>query len=70
MSPTPDGMERHGSGHLHRPHPALVLAVVVGAAGLSLLFQDTLKADPHGWLQWGRSLALGDGAFSTAGYPS
>jgi hypothetical protein len=51
MSLTPDGTERHGSGHLHRPHPALVLTVVVGAAGLSLLFQDTLKADPQGWLQ-------------------
>ncbi len=60
-------MRRH---YLHRPHPALVLAVALVAAGLSLLVENTLKADPHGWLQWGRSLALGDGAFSTAGYPS
>lgn len=60
-------MRRH---HLHPPHPALIVAVALVVAAISLIFHDTLKADPQGWLRWGRSLALGDGTFSTAGYPS
>ncbi len=50
--------------------PAALVAAALVAAALSLLLGASLRADPHGWLRWGRALALGDGAFSTVDYPS
>jgi hypothetical protein len=48
---------------------ALVLAAVTLAA-LSLLLGSALRADPQGWLRWGREIALREGPFTTLDYPS
>ena len=50
--------------------PAALVAAALAAAAASLLLGASLRVDPLGWLRWGRALALGDGAFSTADYPS
>jgi hypothetical protein len=54
-----------------RPGRLAVTGVAaLAAAALSLLLGHALRFDPHGWLRWGREIALGDGRFDTSGYPS
>jgi hypothetical protein len=51
--------------------PIVPLALAaLAAAALSLLLGSALRDDPEGWLRWGREIGLGEGAFSTLGYPS
>lgn len=50
-------------------HVGLVVAVCVALAAGSLLVSATPGFDAWGWALWGRELT-GDGAFSTASYPS
>jgi hypothetical protein len=50
--------------------PAAMVGFALLVAALSLVAGDALRADPQGWLRWGREIVLGDGAFSTLGYPS
>ncbi|MDX6713561.1 MAG: hypothetical protein QOH30_119 [Baekduia sp.] len=50
--------------------PASIVLASLAVAALSLLLGTSVRADPEGWLGWGRALALGDGAFTTLDYPS
>lgn len=53
-----------------RAVPAVVLIAALALAGVSLVFGQSLRFDAHGWLAWGRQIALGDGPFTTTDYPS
>lgn len=44
------------------------LAVLV--ASISLVIVPAAHFDPHGWIAWGKEIALGQGSFSTMDYPS
>ncbi|MDX6730040.1 MAG: hypothetical protein QOK49_4845 [Baekduia sp.] len=53
-----------------RVAPVAIVLAAVTVAALSLLLGSALRADPLGWLRWGRAIALADGPFSTVDYPS
>jgi hypothetical protein len=53
-----------------RVAPAPIVLASLAVAALSLLLGTSVRADPEGWLRWGREIALGDGAFTTLDYPS
>src|SRR5579884_209673 len=66
----PPRAPRAGGARARRHRAVWVVLGCVGVAAASLALSRELSFDAWGWMLWGRELATGHPAFSTADYPS